>query len=334
MAVNTVKRIFLWMVLVLLGLYLVVLVTFQLWKFNYFSDLEAGSEVIQTARGAVEYASKGEGPVLLVLHGTPGSYDQGMFLARELVPQGFRIVAVSRPGYLRTPAATGLTLSDQADAYAALLDALNLGRVAVVGGSGGGPAAIEMAIRHPERLWAGVHLFGLAGGLPAGDDEPAPPPPLLQRILHRLFGEGFMEWLLLNLNRLFPEDLLFSAGMGMINDDARARLFGDEEKLDRFDAMLWTGYTPRREPGRQNDIPQFGSLDQSRANEIRIPMLFIHGDDDNNAPYRAARELAARIPGAEFHTVPGADHWMAITRPEDVYPPLIDFLKRHAPAVQ
>ncbi len=61
--------------------------------------------------------------MVLSVHGTPGGYDQ------RLGMDGFRILAPSRPGYLRTPIDAGRTPREQADVYAALLDALSIDEV-------------------------------------------------------------------------------------------------------------------------------------------------------------------------------------------------------------
>jgi pimeloyl-ACP methyl ester carboxylesterase len=331
-AVRRIRRSLLVIAAFLVVIYLGLLIGFSVFKSNYFGALEDGSRVVNTSLGPIEFARVGKGPEVLMLHGTPGGYDQGMLVAENLVPAGFGVISASRPGYLRTPVSTGPTMDQAVAAYAALLDTLGVDRVAVVGGSGGGPAAIAMAAKYPDRIWAVGHLFGLAGGLPPGDDAPPPPPALGQRLILTLFGDGFVEWALLNLNRRFPASLLYSEGFGMINEDARQRLFSDPGILDRFDTMLWTGYSLNREAGRDLDVEQFRRLDQGLASTILAPAFFIHGTDDNNAPFELAQTLAGRMPNAEFHAVAGADHWMAVTRPEDVYPPLIDFLRRHAPA--
>ena len=65
--------------------------------------LLAGSRVVPTARGPIEVAEAGDGPLVLVVHGTGGGFDQGLNLARGLVGEGFRRIAVSRFSYLRTP---------------------------------------------------------------------------------------------------------------------------------------------------------------------------------------------------------------------------------------
>jgi len=91
---------------------------------------EAQSVVAQTRAGPVEYASRGGGPVVLVLHGGFGGFDQGHLFIPGLAEAGFSVIAPSRPGYLRTPLSTGETNEEQADAMAALLDTLGVRRAA------------------------------------------------------------------------------------------------------------------------------------------------------------------------------------------------------------
>jgi pimeloyl-ACP methyl ester carboxylesterase len=56
-----------------------------------------------TQQGAVEYAIEGDGPPVLVVHGTPGGSDQALAMGRFLAEAGLRVIAPSRPGYLDTP---------------------------------------------------------------------------------------------------------------------------------------------------------------------------------------------------------------------------------------
>jgi hypothetical protein len=126
-----------------------LLIGFTRWKRETIARLQTGSQVAQTPRGPIEYATQGEGPAILIIHGTLGGYDQGMAFVSQ--NPGFKSIAVSRPGYLRTPLQTGRTPAEQADAFAALLDVLNIPRVAAVAISGGGPSALQFALRYPER---------------------------------------------------------------------------------------------------------------------------------------------------------------------------------------
>jgi 2-hydroxy-6-oxonona-2,4-dienedioate hydrolase len=102
----------------------------------------------------IEYAESGTGLPLLSIHGAGGGFDQGLANAAEFVDEGFRIIAPSRFGYLRTPVPGDASPAAQADAHAALLSDLNISRAIVVGVSAGARSAIEFALRHPDKVTA------------------------------------------------------------------------------------------------------------------------------------------------------------------------------------
>jgi pimeloyl-ACP methyl ester carboxylesterase len=90
------------------------------------------SWILETSYGPIEYAEAGNGPPVLVIHGAGGGFDQGLDIGEKLVRNGFRVIAPSRFGYLRTPLPQDASAAAQADAHAALLDALHIERCAVV----------------------------------------------------------------------------------------------------------------------------------------------------------------------------------------------------------
>lgn len=85
---------------------------------------------VSTSFGTVEYAESGLGDAVLVSHGIFHGCDGGLLSVRSSLP-GRRIIAPSRFGYLGSELPTAATSEDQADAFAALLDHLNLARVDV-----------------------------------------------------------------------------------------------------------------------------------------------------------------------------------------------------------
>src|SRR5215469_3226607 len=130
-------------------------------EFSYRSDIRAardrisvGSKITDTPCGVIEYADVGNGPPVLAVHGSGGGFDAGLELARPLIESGFRVVAVSRFGYLRSPFPPDALPPAQADAFACLLDALKLDRVAVIAVSAGAPSAMQLCVRHPDRCSA------------------------------------------------------------------------------------------------------------------------------------------------------------------------------------
>ena len=93
---------------------------------------------------------------MLLVHGMGGGFDQALDAARDLAARGFRVVAPSRFGYLRTPQRADATPQAQADAHACLLDALRIPRAAIVGISAGAPSCMQFALRHAARCGAGA----------------------------------------------------------------------------------------------------------------------------------------------------------------------------------
>ncbi len=129
---------------------LLIVAWFLAWRGAKLRYLRANSLVADTSRGPVEYARRGDGPVVLVLHGGLGGWDQALFLGQDMGAEAcFTVLAPSRVGYLRTPLSTGATPEEGADAMAALMDSLGMGEAAVIGVSAGGPTALAMALHHP-----------------------------------------------------------------------------------------------------------------------------------------------------------------------------------------
>ena len=65
---------------------------------------------------------------------------------------------------------------------------------------------------------------------------------------------------------------------------------------------------------------------------IGAPTLVMHGDADLLIPPENARQLAARIPGAELILVPGAGHMLQADAGDVVRAAVLDFLARATPA--
>ena len=83
--------------------------------------------VISTPWGAVEYADSGSGEPVLIVHGIFHNCVGGLLSVRDLVTNR-RLIAPSRFGYLGSSMPPNATPSAQADAFAALLDALGIGQ--------------------------------------------------------------------------------------------------------------------------------------------------------------------------------------------------------------
>ena len=126
---------------------------FSKWKREKINQLNKESSVIQTQAGPIEYCLKGKetDPVVAIMHGAPGGFDQGLMEQEILLKNGFRILTWSRPGYLRTPLSVGKNFKEQASAFNTLLEALKIPKVSVMGISAGGVPALFFAQDYPQK---------------------------------------------------------------------------------------------------------------------------------------------------------------------------------------
>jgi pimeloyl-ACP methyl ester carboxylesterase len=280
--------------------------------------------LLATRGGPVEVAVAGDGPAVLALHGAMGGYDQGLILARSVDAPGFRWVAPSRPGFLGTPRSAGRTPEAQADRHAEVLDALGIGSAAVVAVSGGGPSALQLALRHPDRCWAVVLISACITG---GIDVRLPLAWHAMRLAARVPVLGA---LMLRRAGADPD----RAARRSIPDPAlRARTLADPEAggllralqrstIDRMAARL---------PGTADDIATSRSDLRFPLERIVAPVLAVHGTADRGAPFGQAEALVRRVPGAELLAIPGGEHVALFTHLGEIRARIGAFLRAHAP---
>jgi pimeloyl-ACP methyl ester carboxylesterase len=292
---------------------------FSIWIGRHEERLRAGSQIAKTRRGEIEYAVAGEGVPLLRIHGTPGGYDQSIAsaLSRPESSAGFKVIAISRPGYLRTPLQSGVTPADQADLYAALLDELNIKTTIVYGVSGGAPSAVQFALKYPQRTLGLVLVVPYLGTAPGYEGRLAPESALSMRL----------------------QDFAFWLGVEFMSEAVASRvmpsMMSGFESTDPIQMAMvreiGTGFIPARlrAAGRANDMKQYETLgiETWLLEVMRVPTLILHGTKDENAPYDASKAAAVRIPTAELVTFEGADHLMIVTRHRDISNRVLPFMR-------
>jgi pimeloyl-ACP methyl ester carboxylesterase len=251
------------------------------------------SSNLQTRWGNVEYLDEGSGTPLFLSHGVLGGHDNARQLVDLWFSPDYRAIAPSRFGYLGSSMPPGATVADQADAYLALLDHLQLEHVSLCGFSAGGPAAIQFALRHPDRL---VGLVLGSSYLPGMGARPMP--QALHPLLRAVAGWESGWWL---LKRYFPQRLARIMGVPADWDPSndseflsiRSCLFPVAPKARGvvFDAVV-------SEPA-SNSFP---------LEEVRVPTLFVHAADDRLAPYEHVAPALDRIPSAHLVTIEAGGH--------------------------
>ena len=269
------------------------------WRFD--QDIEAagaraaqGSLLATTRCGPIEYQEAGSGVPLLVVHGSGCGHDQGMAFQAALAQQGIRVIAMSRFGYLRTPMPADVSPAAQADAHVCLLDALGIQRAAVLGGSAGGPSAMQMAIRHPDRVSALVLMVPLAYKPGAVADSVPPLSPWVENMLMRLIGSDFVFWAGLHVAR----NSLIRLVLATPPEQVAA---ASPQERARVNAML-DNILPvsARAAGLRSDSVLAKSLGPYALERVRAPTLVISTRDDGYGTYASAQYTASRIAGAKF----------------------------------
>jgi pimeloyl-ACP methyl ester carboxylesterase len=302
-----------WIARILGGLLVVVIVAtiglmiaYWVWMAEYRKELVTGSKIASTALGDIEYAIAGEGIPMLRIHGRPGGYDSTIAGPRSRPADyaGHQVIAISRPGYLRTPLSSGETPEQQADLYAALLDTLGIQRVIVYGASGGGPSALAFAARHPARTRALIMVVpDLVQSTEIRERETAPGAVVMFLqdfsfwVGGHIFGKSIAPIMIPDLD---PND---SVAMAQIPIIATAFLASD-----------------LRVAGNANDVIQYGKLQvkQWPLESMQVPTLILHGNADENAPYEGSVAVAKRIPNAKLVTFEDGDHLIIVTKAGEI----------------
>jgi 2-hydroxy-6-oxonona-2,4-dienedioate hydrolase len=259
-------------------------------------ELVAGAHVQETSCGGIEYASHGDGPPVVLINATGGGYDQSLLMGRLFVGEGFRWIAPSRFGYLRTPRPLDASPEAQADSLICLLDALGLERVAVLGMSAGGPPALQMSIRHPDRVAALILLSTAAWAPPSPELDYALPAP--DWVYDVVFGSDFLFWLLV---RYATPALTASFGA---TPEIMKHVAADERQVPTEMVRLMMPVSLRRD-GLDLDAAMVDELrrddrflERYPLSRIRAPTLVVHARDDAAAPFAWGAFTAANIPGA------------------------------------
>jgi len=274
--------------------------------------------------GPIEYAIAGNGPPVLMVHGTGGGFDQGLSFTARLVARGYRIIAPSRFGYLRSAMPDDPSSDNQADALADLLDGLGIDKVPVLGGSAGALSAIAFAIRHPQRCSA---LGALVPATFVPGRAPVRPSAIGAAIIEYGLKSDFLFWSGL---KLAPSSLTTAL---LATDPAVVEL-ADPTERERVRRILWEIFpVSARAQGLLNDAKLAGNPAPQALEKIQAPTLAISLEDDRFGTFEAAKHIAATVPGARLVSWPVGGHvWVG--HDEEMFAEVDTFLRgvaaRHA----
>ena len=261
----------------------------------------------------IYYKDWGKGPVVTFSHGWPLNSDmwdgQMMFLAEH----GFRVVAHDRRGHGRSSQVwNGNDMDGYADDLAAVIEALNLKDVTLVGHSTGGGEVARYIGRHGTKRVARAVLIAAV-------------PPLMLKTASN--PEGLPMQVFDKMRSDLAKD------PSQFYKDLAVPFYGANRPgakvsqgiLDQF--WYWS-----MQAGLKNayeSIKAFSETDQTEdLKKFDVPTLVLHGEDDQIVPVKDSAKKSARlIRGAKEIYHPGAPHGITATHQDQVNAELLEFIE-------
>lgn len=254
--------------------------------------IDASPRLLQTGTYATHCHDLGRGPPVLLLHGSgPGvSAWANWRLLLPVLASNRRVIAPDLVGFGDTErrADAAYTMATWLDQVIAVLDALDLPRVDLVGNSFGGALALALAIRAPQRVRRLV-LMGSVG-------VPFPITPGLDAVW------GYKPSL--------------QAMKGLLDVFAYDRsLVTDELAELRYRASVQPGYQQAYSAmfpaPRQRWVDAMASA-EADIRALEHETLVIHGREDRVIPLSTSLTLAQWIPNSQLHVFGHCGHWTQI----------------------
>jgi pimeloyl-ACP methyl ester carboxylesterase len=216
----------------------------------------------------------------------------------ELLSCDMEVVAYDRRGFgTTTYEPEG---HDQVADLCAVLDALGLERVVLVGNSRGGEIALDAALTHPARVSALVLVAPAVSGAPAATGSQIDPvAAAIWETLEAADAAGALDALNLGEIRLWLDGP--TAREGRVGGSRRALAL----EMNRIALHA-------ESPGHEPEAPDAWAC----LSEISVPVLVVVGDLDLRHVQERGREVARRISGATLRVMPGAAHLPAFEQPE------------------
>jgi len=257
-----------------------------------------------------------DGRPLFFHTGTPAGLMAPAPVVDLAAQRGLRIVLCARPGYQRSDPRPGRRVADVADDVAAALDALSAGQFVTVGWSGGGPHALACAALLPGRCLAAATMAGVAPYRAEGLDWLAGMGP--ENVAE--FGAAASDQD--RLQSLLEDQ---ARGLAAVQGPQVAAAFGElvaaadtaaltGEFADYLAASLRAAVSNGVAGWRDDDLAFVSDWGFSLAQAgSGAPVSIWQGGQDRMVPWAHGEWLAANVPGARAHMLPGEGHLTLVT---------------------
>ena len=270
-------------------------------------------ETSQTLEAAyrLHYHEAGEGPALILLHGSgPGVTGWTNFGANlPIFAEHFRTIILDMPGFggSASPEYDQQYPPVAAEAVAMFMEGVGLDSAHLLGNSMGGNVASHVALNYPDRVQRMV-MMG-PGGLAVNVFGPSPNEGAKRLI--EFMGDPSRE-------RMVAWVRTMGSDQALVTDeliDLRMENAMKPGVMDSTRAIFGTFFK----------FPDPTPL-WSRANEIQHPTLITWGRDDRMLPFEGALFPFRQMPNADLHVFSNCGHWAQVERKDDFERVVIDYL--------
>ncbi|MDJ0394871.1 alpha/beta fold hydrolase [Rhodococcus sp. G-MC3] len=270
-----------------------------------------------TDAGVLRYHEAGDGPPLLLLHGSgPGVTGWRNFQGNlDFFAEHFRCLVLEFPGFGVSDDFGGHPMVTAHDSVVEFVEALGLDCVDIVGNSMGGGVAISYAINHPDR----VRRLITIGGIGKNIFSPGPGEgiKLLQEFTDKPTRPRLVEWLhsMVFDPAIVTEELIEERWVQATDPETLAsarRMYGKAAFAQFVNAA------------EASDAPPPWAM----MHKVKSPTLLTWGRDDRVSPLDMALIPMRTIPKAELHVFPNCGHWAMIEQKEAFESAVLAFLLR------
>jgi pimeloyl-ACP methyl ester carboxylesterase len=280
-------------------------------------SFDATSKVLADPVGNIHYHEAGEGPALLLLHGSgPGVTGWANFENNlPVFAKHYRTFIIDLPGYGKSAPVEGMPMQVCADAIIRFLDGLKIDKAHILGNSLGGMVGSMVAAQNPARVDKFVTIGGIGYNLfTAFPNEGI---NLLVEFIENPTRERITQWL---------HSMVYDRSI--VTDDLI-----DKRLKQALDPVTMATSKKLYSRAAMNAIAAMTEGPHAAATfahlaAVQAPTLLVWGRDDRVSSMDRAFVAMRMVPNCELHVFPKCGHWAMIERKADFEELVLGFLGR------